>query len=98
MDDTFKYLLQSARLISAKRASDEDIEFVNDLILSLENDEIISYYNTTTITSIGSDFNLYVKLIRYLIKHYEETEEYEKCEKLQEKLNNSNEITKQKII
>ena len=35
MDDTFRYLLQSARLISAKRASDEDIEFVKDLILSL---------------------------------------------------------------
>jgi hypothetical protein len=98
MDDTFRYLLQSARLISSKRASEEDIEFVKDLILSLENDEIISYYNTNTVTSIGSDFNLYVKLITYLIKYYEETEEYEKCEELKKKLNNSNEITKQKMI
>lgn len=94
MNDTFRYLLQSARLISSKRASEDDIEFVKDLILSLENDEIIGYYNTCTITSIGSDYNLYVKLIRYLIKHYEETEEYEKCEELVNHLNKSNELIK----
>ena len=37
---------------------------------------------------------IWIKLIRYLIKHYEETEEYEKCEELVNHLNKSNELIK----
>ena len=57
MDDTFRYLLQSARLISAKRASDEDIEFVKDLILSQI--DSLDFFNAQNNPLKKDDFNSY---------------------------------------
>ena len=37
MDETFAYLLQSARLISSNRHTKDDIDFINDLLLILDN-------------------------------------------------------------
>jgi len=92
MDETFSYLLQSARLISGNKATEEDYEFITELMLSVEDELILKYYSTVTIPKIGLDYNLFVKLCRYLLKHYEENEQYEKCILIKDKLVNSEKL------
>jgi hypothetical protein len=92
MDETFSYLLQSARLISTNKATEEDYEFITELTLSVEDELILKYYSTITIPKIGLDYNLFIKLCRFLLRYYEEKEEYEKCKMIIDKMNNSEKL------
>jgi hypothetical protein len=98
MDKTFTYLLQSARLITSNRHTKDNVDFINDLLLSLDNETIIRYFNTKTVNTIGCDYNLFVKLCKFIIHYYENNEEYEKCNKLKNKMNESEDIIKLKTI
>jgi hypothetical protein len=98
MDKTFTYLLQSARLITSNRHTKDNVDFINDLLLSLDNETIIRYFNTKTVNTIGCDYNLFVKLCKFIIHYYENNEEYEKCDKLKNKMNESEDIIKLKTI
>ena len=95
MDETFSYLLQSARLIKSNKHSKEDVDFLFDLILSVDNETIIRYNTTYTVATIGCDYNLLVKLSLFLIRYYEENEEYEKCDKLKNRIDETEKIIKQ---
>ena len=92
MEDNFGFLLHSARLIQLGRYDEDDIHFVNDLVLSIDNDLLIFYNNHCTIPKLGNDLKIYVKIVRFLIKYYEETEQYEKCIQLTDKLNQTTQI------
>jgi hypothetical protein len=92
MDETFSYLLQSARLISINKATEEDYDFITELTLSVEDELILKYNSTITIPKIGLDYNLFIKLCRFLLKHYEEKEEYEKCKTIIDKMNSSEKL------
>jgi hypothetical protein len=96
MDKTFTYLLQSARLITSNRHTKDNVDFINDLLLSLDNETIIRYFNTKTVNTIGCDYNLFVKLCKFIIHYYENNEEYEKCDKLKNKITESEDIIKLK--
>jgi hypothetical protein len=96
MDETFAYLLQSARLISSNRHTKDDIDFINDLLLSLDNETLIGYSNTKTINTINCDYDLFIKLCRFIIHYYEDNEEYEKCNKLKNRIIESEDIIKLK--
>lgn len=100
MDETFSYILQSARLISTNKATEDDFEFITELMLSVEDELILKYSNTTTIPKFGNDYNLYFKICKHLLKHYEENEEYEKCAQIKEKIVQSEKIveTKNSIV
>ena len=96
MDETFTYLLRTARLITSNKHTKDDVDFINDLLLSLDNETLIRYFNTKTVDTIGCDYNLFVKLCKYVIYYYENNEEYEKCDKLKNKMNESEDIIKLK--
>ena len=96
MDETFAYLLHTARLITSDKHTKDDVDFINDLLLSLDNETLIRYFNTNTVDTIGCDYNLFVKLCKYTIHYYENSEEYEKCDKLKNKMNESEDIIKLK--
>lgn len=86
MDKTFSYLLQSARLISTNKATEDDYEFITELALSIEDDLLLKYTTTITIPKLGHDCKLFLKLCNFLLRHYEENEEYEKCIPIKDKI------------
>lgn len=92
MEDNFEFLLHSARLIQLGRYDDDDINFVHDLVLSIDNDLLIFYYNHSTIPQLGNDLRIYVKIVKFLLDYFENTEEYEKCILLRNKLNQTTHI------
>jgi hypothetical protein len=98
MEENFLFLLQTAKLIKSGNYDDDDIDFINELVLSIDNDLLIDYNNTTTIKSLGNDLDFYNKVIKFLISYFEDNEEYEKCYFLKKKLDESIDIKSKNYI
>lgn len=92
MEENFLFLLQSVKHIKSGEYTNEDVDFINDLVLTIDNDTLIEYNNTCSISSLGNDLMFYDKVVKFLIEYYEGTEEYEKCEELKNKLSESMDI------
>lgn len=75
-----------------------ELRMVTDYVLSLDNEILKDYFNTCTILSYDNDLDLYIEILDNLMKIYEKREEYETCEKLKIKKEESLLITKEKII
>ena len=98
MEDNFEFLLHSARLIQLGRYDDDDINFVYELVLSIDNDLLIFYNNNSTIPQLGNDLKIYTKIVKFLLEFFENTEEYEKCVHLKTKLNQTTQIIQNQIL
>jgi uncharacterized protein related to proFAR isomerase len=97
MEENFLFLLQSAKHIKSGNYADDDIDFITELVLTIDNEILIEYNSTSSITSLGNDLEFFNKIVNFLLRYYEETEEYEKCELLQNKLTESTDIKNQKL-
>lgn len=89
MDETFSFLIHSVRLINSNKASEDDLDFLFELILSIDDDTIINYSSNITIPKLGHDYFLLNRVSNFLLKYYEEKEEYEKCQLIKEKIDHS---------
>jgi hypothetical protein len=67
-------------------------------MINIDNDILNDYNNTCTILSYDNDLELYVEIIDSLIQIFEDREEYEKCELLLFKRDESSEIMNSKTI
>lgn len=92
MEENFLFLLQTAKLIKSGNYDDTDVDFINELVLSIDNDLLIDYNSNSTIKSLGNDLDFYIKIVEFLISYFEDTEEYERCFFLKKKLDASIDI------
>ncbi len=92
MEENFLFLLQTAKLIKSGNYDESDVDFINELVLSIDNDLLIDYNSTSTIKSLGNDLDFYIKIVQFLLNYFEDTEEYEKCFFLKRKLDESYDI------
>lgn len=92
MEENFLFLLQTAKLVKSGNYDETDIDFFNELVLSIDNDLLIDYNSTSTIKSLGNDLDFYIKIVEFLISYFEDTEEYERCFFLKKKLDESIDI------
>jgi hypothetical protein len=97
MEENFLFLLQSVKHIKSGKYTDDDVDFISELVLTIDNEILIDYNNTISVSSLGNDLEFYNAIIKFLLQYYEETEEYEKCELLQNKLTESTDIKNQKL-
>lgn len=79
---SFNFLIQATRVLHVGNYDESDIKMVFDYVMSLDNDILNDYYSTCSILSYNNDLELYVEIVDALIKIYEEREEYENCEML----------------
>lgn len=92
MEENFLFLLQTAKLIKSGNYDENDVDFMNELVLSIDYNLLIDYNSTSTIKSLGNDLDFYIKIVEFLISYFEDNEEYEKCYFLKIKLDESNDI------
>lgn len=97
MEENFLFLLQSAKLIKSGDYNQDDIDFINELVLSIDNDLLIDYNSNITISSLGNDLDFYIKVVNFLIKYFEDEENYESCFFLKKKLDESLDIKTKKL-
>jgi len=98
MDMSVNFLLQATRVLHVDNYDDEDLTMIYNFMINIDNDILNDYNNTCTILSYDNDLELYVEIIDSLIQIFEDREEYEKCELLLFKRDESLEIINSKTI
>ncbi len=94
----FNFLLQATRVLHVGNYDEEELKMIYEFIISLDNDILNEYNNTCTILSYDNDLELYIEIVDALIVIFEEKEEYEKCEQLKNKRDDSVEIINNNTI
>jgi hypothetical protein len=98
MDMSVNFLLQATRVLHVDNYDDDDLTMIYNFMINIDNDILNDYNNTCTILSYDNDLELYVEIIDSLIQIFEDREEYEKCELLLFKRDESLEIMNSKTI
>ena len=98
MDMSVNFLLQATRVLHVDNYDNDDLTMIYNFMINIDNDILNDYNNTCTILSYDNDLELYVEIIDSLIQIFEDREEYEKCELLLFKRDESLEIMNSKTI
>ena len=98
MDMSVNFLLQATRVLHVDNYDNDDLTMIYNFMINIDNDILNDYNNTCTILSYDNDLELYVEIIDSLIQIFEDREEYEKCELLLFKRDESLEIINSKTI
>lgn len=98
MDILVNFLLQATRVLHTGNFDEDELEMVYDFVSNIDNEILNDYNSTCTIISYDNDLQLYVEIVDALILIYEGREEYEKCEILKFKRDDSIEIMNTKTI
>lgn len=98
MDMLVNFLMQATRVLHIGNYDEDELEMVYEFVSSIDNEILNDYNNTCTIISYDNDLQLYIEIVDTLIKIYEEKEEYEKCEILKFKKDDSITIMNTKTI
>jgi len=86
------FLLQSTRVLHNDNYDENELEMITNFMVAVDNEILNEYNNTCTIISYDNDLQLYIEILDELIRVFEEREEYEKCELLKNKKDDSLEI------
>ena len=98
MDMTINFLLQATRVLHVGNYDEDELSMITNFMVAVDNDILNDYNNTCTIVSYDSDLQLYIEILDELINIFEEREEYEKCEILKIKKEESLIIMENKTI
>jgi hypothetical protein len=98
MSMSINFLLQSTRVLHNDNYDEDELEMVTNFMVAVDNEILNEYNNTCTIISYDNDLQLYIEIVDELIRIFEEREDYEKCEMLKHKKDDSIEIMKTKTI
>jgi hypothetical protein len=98
MDMSVSFLLQATRVLHVDNYDEEELTMIYNFVINLDNEILNDYNNTCSILSYDNDLELYIEIVDSLIMIFEEREEYEKCELLLFKREESKEIINSKTI
>jgi hypothetical protein len=94
---SINFLLQAVRIIHIGNYDDTEIRMIYDYLRNLDNASLIDYFNTYTVLQYNNDLEFCIEIIDKMIKIFENREEYEKCQILLNKKEESLDIMKIKI-
>jgi len=92
------FLLQATRVLNKQDCDEDELIMIFNFMTAIDNEILNDYNNTCTIISYDSDLQLYIEILDALISIFEEREEYEKCEILKNKKEDSLIIMESKTI
>ena len=92
------FLLQATRVLSVNNYDENELIMIFNFMTAIDNEILNDYNNTCTIISYDNDLQLYIEILDELINIFEEREEYEQCQLLKNKKEESINITNNKTI
>lgn len=98
MDISFNFLLQATRVLHTNNYDENELEMIYNYIVTLDNDTLNDYNNQCNVLAYNNDLELYIEILESLIGIYEEKEQYEKCDSLFKKKEESLLIKNSKTI
>jgi hypothetical protein len=93
MEISFNFIIQATSVLDTEEHNDEDLNLIYKFLLTLDNDTLNDYNNRQTLIGYKNDLELYFDILNSLMKIYELSEEYEKCQTLLIKKNNTIKLT-----
>ena len=94
---SINFLLQAIRIIHIGNYDDTEIRMIYDYLRNLDNVVLNDYALTNSVLQYNNDLELCIEVIDKMIKILEIKEEYEKCQVLLNKKNESLDIIKLNI-
>ena len=94
---SINFLLQAIRILHIGNYDDTEIRMIYDYLRNLDNVVLNAYFNAYTVLQYNNDLEICIEVIDKLIKVFEEKEEYEKCQVLLNKKEESLDIMNIKI-
>jgi hypothetical protein len=91
---SINFLLQATRIIHNENYDDTEIRMIYDYLRNLDNSILFDYFNSYSVLNYNNDLELYIEVINKMIKILEKEEEYEKCQVLLNKKEESTDIMK----
>lgn len=76
------FIIQSMLILKQDNYNDDELRMVYDYLLFLDYEILFSYFMSNTIQGYENDLCVYIDVVNETIKKFEMTEEYEKCNKL----------------
>lgn len=94
---SINFLLQVVRIIHVGNYDDTEIRMIYDYLRNLDNSVLNDYFNTYSVLQYNNDLEFCIEVIDKTIKIFEDREEYEKCQILLNKKEESLDIMNIKI-
>jgi len=94
---SINFLLQAVRIIHIGNYDDTEIRMIYDYLRNLDNSVLFDYFNSYSVLQYNNDLEFCVEVIDKMIKILEDKEEYEKCQILLNKKEESLDIIKIKV-
>ena len=85
MNMSVNFLLQATRVLSFNNYDEDELKMVYDFMISIDNEILNDYNMSCSIIIYNNDLELYVEVLDALINIFEDREEYEKCQLLIDK-------------
>jgi hypothetical protein len=85
MNMSVNFLLQATRVLSFNNYDEDELKMVYDFMISIDNEILNDYNMSCSIMIYNNDLELYVEILDALINIFEDREEYEKCQLLIDK-------------
>ena len=85
MNMSVNFLLQATRVLSFNNYDEDELKMVYDFMISIDNEILNDYNMSCSIIIYNNDLELYVEVLDALINIFEDKEEYEKCQLLIDK-------------
>jgi len=79
---SINFLLQATRIIHIGNYDDTEVRMIYDYLRNLDNAILNDYFSTYSVLNYNNDLELYVEVVNKMIKILESEEEYEKCQVL----------------
>ena len=79
---TVNFLLQATRVLEFGNYDETELVMITNFMVGIDEEVLSEYKCTCTILSYENDLELYIEILNALIDVFEEREEYETCEKL----------------
>ena len=95
---SFNFLLQATRVLSLNNYDEDELKMVYEFMIGLDNEILNDYNMNCNIVSYNNDLELYIEISETLIDIFEEKEEYEKCQQLKCKIDESKIILEKNTI
>lgn len=89
MNMSVNFLLQATRVLSFNNYDEDELKMVYDFMISIDNEILNDYNMSCSIMIYNNDLELYVEILDALINIFEDREEYEKCQLLIDKKDES---------
>ena len=94
---SINFLLQAVRIIHNGNYDDTEIRMIYDYLRNLDNVVLIDYFRSNSVLQYSNDLEFCIEVIDNMIVVFEIREEYEKCQILLNKKEESLDIMKVKM-